>query len=199
VAFQDEWDRPESKIAFSKPSSELLQVRKQQKSYALIHDFPNAKAMKQKALALERKESAEGARQFQSTLRAAYAQLIERQQREITCLMDNAEFQITNLERNKEKEILSIQNIRRSLESRLQTAGVRQRKEVRVPRLAKTRDLQPRRTMMADDAVGLITVRTREQMTVYRRNPDRGRLAIHPGDAGSILHPLSHKRPVSAL
>jgi hypothetical protein len=92
VELEREWARPAARVPFTTPSPQLLQIRRQQKYSALLHDFENAKAMKLQAEVMEAKEGAEAARRFAAASLSARQQLLDRQQREVGCLPQKSKF-----------------------------------------------------------------------------------------------------------
>jgi hypothetical protein len=195
--FESEWSAPEAKIPYSKPSHELLQIRQKQKAYALLHDFPNAKAMKVMAEAREKSEAADGAKRFTSAVRIAHAQLLERQQREVECLVQNAESVINLYEIDKQKWLSSVGLTRKSLELRITSPKIMKRPSVQLPILASRPSSVSSTATPSVPTAGMITHRTRDQLAVYRKSPEKRRLELKPAEVLSILRP-SPRRPSRA-
>jgi hypothetical protein len=186
--FEQFWARPEAKVPFSKPSPELLQARQKQKAAALVHDFASAKAMKLQAEALERKESAEGARRFANALTIAYEQLIDRQQKEIDCAVAKGETNVAVLTQAKEMQVLSNERTKRSLELRITSPKQMKRPTIQLP------VVKPRGATATVATPGMITHRTRAQLAGYRKSPEMTRLQIPPQDPQAVLR-ISARRP----
>jgi hypothetical protein len=161
-----EWAAPQAKIPFLKPSSDLLQIRRQQKSSALLHDFETAKALKAKAESLERAEILEGAKRFQAAYKADINVLVERQQREISCLMATSEAALMRVAADRDKAVLAAERTKKSIEARLVTRRQLKMNPVMKPRTA------------AVVTPGMITVRTRTSLTAYRKSPETKRLSL---------------------
>ncbi|KAK8846190.1 hypothetical protein M9Y10_020196 [Tritrichomonas musculus] len=118
-AFVEEWNNPQALVAFSKPSAKLFHLRKQQKTLALVHDFEGAKILKNEADQLEKIETSEGLRKAENSMKNQYMALLDRQKREMACLVDNSKMSIEKLEMQKYKELCSIENTEKVLQSRL--------------------------------------------------------------------------------
>lgn len=123
TAFINEWNDPQSLVAFSKPSAKLFHLRKQQKTLALVHDFEGAKILKNEADQLEKRETSEGLRKAESSMKNQYLMLLDRQKREMQCLVDNSNTAIEKLEMFKLKELSSIENAEKVLQSRMTSSN----------------------------------------------------------------------------
>jgi hypothetical protein len=191
---ESEWSAPEAKIPYSKPSPELLQIRQKQKAYALLHDFPNAKAMKLMAEAHERSEAVEGAKRFTVAVRIAHAQLLERQQREVECLVQNADSVVSLYQIDKERWLSSVGRTRKSLELRITSPKIMKRPKVQLPILAsRPSSVSSTTTTSSVPTPGMITTRTRDQLAVYRKSPERRRLDLKPAEVHTIIRPSPRK------
>jgi hypothetical protein len=190
-----EWSAPEAKIPYSKPSPDLLQIRKKQKSYALLHDFANAKAMKLMGDSRETIEAAEGQRRFENAFRIAHNQLIDRQQREIDCLVASAQGVTDLYQIDKEKSLASLAFTEKSLQLRISTAKPMKRPSVKVPVL----NSRPVRASPGDaphvPTTGMITHRTRSQLAAFRKAPDMGRLDLWASPGRMVVRPGPMKAP----
>jgi valyl-tRNA synthetase len=168
---EQDWEKPTAKIPFLKPSADLLQIRQQQKASALLHDFANAKAMKLEAEARERSEAMEGAKRFEAARRIDLNLLIERQQREIECLIASSDAAIVRLHADKEKSLLAAERTRKSIELRIATPMQMKHGAIRVP-------LVKQRAGSGVMPPGMITVRTRTSLAAYRRSAELKRLVM---------------------
>jgi hypothetical protein len=173
-----EWSDPRAKIPYSKPSPALLQVRQKQKAFALLHDFENAKAMKKEAESLERQEAIEGAARYAAALRIAWAQLLDRQQKEMECLTQNSDMQYSVLNLYMERELWRKELTKKSLELRLSSPKHKKRPTIQVP-VVKARGPGP-------PTPGMITHRTRSELQTYRKAPETRRLELRTEDAATL-------------
>jgi hypothetical protein len=191
-----EWSAPEAKIPYSKPSSDLLQIRQQQKASALLHDFSNAKALKLMAEARERSEAVEGAKRFSAAVQIAHSQLVERQQREVECLLQNSESVISLYQIDKAKWLSSVAFTKQSLELRIAAPKIMKRPTVRLPILAsRPTSMSSTSTTSSVPTPGMITNRTRSQLAVFRKSPEKRRLDLHPAEVHTIIRPAPRKPP----
>jgi hypothetical protein len=189
-----DWSDPDAKIPYSKPSPELLQIRQKQKAYALLHDFANAKAMKSMAEAREKLEAVEGAKRFKAAVRMAHAQLLVRQQREIECLVQNAESVISLYQIDKEKWLASVSRTKRSLELRITSPKVMKKPTVQLPILSsRPSSVNSSTTVSSVPTTGMITQRTRDQLAKYRKAPEMGRLDLKTSEVHTIVRPSPRK------
>jgi hypothetical protein len=192
VAFEQFWSRPEAKIPFSKPSPELLRIRRRQKACALVHDFADAKAMKLAAEAMEREEAAEAAKKFAGALRTAYEQMLDRHQREIDCMTAKAETDVAVLTTEKEKVRLTNELTKGALEIRLTNPTHQKKPTTQCP------VVKPRGAAANVPVPGMVTQRTKSELARYRKAPDMGRLPLAMQDPAAIRL-LSARRPPTAL
>ena len=181
--FRENWSRPEAKIPFSKPSAELIEMRKQQQVRAYLHDFKTAKAIQQEARSLEEKEAAAGAKRFEAALKTAYQQLVQRQQREVQCLIENVELQLTNLERMKEKELSTNNTTQKNLEMRLTSMKQPPKRAGGLPQIKSRGGI----SKAPSNATVAIAHRTRMRMPPGLRAPDMMRLDLKTNDVRKIL------------
>jgi hypothetical protein len=189
--FEAQWSRPEAKLPFAKPSGQLLQLRQQKKLFALVHDFHNAKALKQASEAMERREAAEAAKRFEMAVSVAWEQLLDKQARERQCLIENREHLITTRTIQRDRVIASNERIRQALEVRVTWPKHVPKPSVQVPSLkgagASTVATSP------PCAHAMVTHRTRTQLVSYRKAPDTQRLELHPAEVRSIVRPSPRK------
>ncbi|OHT15631.1 hypothetical protein TRFO_13997 [Tritrichomonas foetus] len=182
--FKSVWARPEAIIPFNKPSPQIFQLRKQQKSMALIRDFTNAKVLKKQADNLERKEASQAIKRAEETMKAEYKQLMDRQDREISCLKDNHQKNIANLELNKEKELKAIKNTEQQLKEKLELTKSMRKPKVMVPILKQKEN---------PNTTGIITYRTRTQVNKFRNKSETGRLPVKMIDVNRTVNTMTPK------
>jgi hypothetical protein len=99
------WSDPSTLLGFSKRSTELILIRKQQRMSALASEFARAKELKRRGDELERVETAEAERKATESMRAASHNLKKRQQRELAHAQMNWQRQWQTLESERDAEI----------------------------------------------------------------------------------------------
>jgi hypothetical protein len=179
---EKEWASPAALIRFSKPSPELLQVRRKQKGYALLRDFENAKEMKLQAMEMEAKECGEATRRFIAAFENARQQLLERQQRELECLVAKSELKITCVEGETEKEIEANERIQKSIAWKIAEPKRQKKPVIRVPIVRKL-----------EGSTGIITQTDLKEMLLgFRKSPYLGRLNL---PEFQMTKPQSNRHP----
>jgi hypothetical protein len=83
--FEQMWGDPTALTQFTKSSPQLLLLRKQQKTMALMRDFSGAQEVKATADSLEREEAANAEIRAGEAMRLAFGKLREKHRREIEC------------------------------------------------------------------------------------------------------------------
>jgi hypothetical protein len=189
--FEAEWSCPEAKVPFAKPSVQLLQVRQQKKAFALVHDFRNAKALKQTAEVMARREALEATKRFELAVAVAWEKLLEKQAKERQCLLENREYLLSTRTVEKDKVIESNELTKRSLELRISQPKHNKKPVVHVPS-KKGAGLLTLTTSPAC-AHAMVTQRTRTQLTSYKKAPDLLRLDLHPVEIRSIVRSSPRK------
>lgn len=116
--FQAFWSLPDTMQQFSKPSSQLLNLKRQQRQLALAHDFEQAKHLKSIAEELEKQETEAARARAVETMKIAYQNLLEKQQREKECLLKNNERKEQQIEAEYQKELSSNEKTKKSLQMR---------------------------------------------------------------------------------
>ncbi|EAY04420.1 hypothetical protein TVAG_417180 [Trichomonas vaginalis G3] len=116
--FQALWGSPDTMQQFSKPSSHLLQLKRQQRQLALAHDFDQAKHLKSIADELEKQETEAARARAVEAMKVAYSNLLEKQEREKECLIKNGERKEQLLESEYQKELSSNEKTKKSLQTR---------------------------------------------------------------------------------
>lgn len=136
---------------FSKPSKELLQLRKVQRELALAHDFDGAKQAKKSAEELQQLETLEAQKRAMESVKLNYQQLVERHEREMHCHVENSRRKIATMEAEMEKMDDANQKLLRQPEGKLK--GIKVKKCVyspensrsgKIPTTATRKELQYR-------------------------------------------------------
>jgi hypothetical protein len=187
--FEREWSSPEAQIPFRKPSVTLLQIRQQQKSLALVHDFRSAKAMRIQAAAYEKREANEATARFEQAMRIAYEQLLEKQEKERQCLTENRELIRAVRTRERDHELSCNELSRKSLELRIAIPKHMKRPTIHIP-------VSKAHRASSIGGYAMMTQRTRSELATYRRAADLQRLQLSPSPA-RILG--KKKRPATAF
>jgi hypothetical protein len=118
--FEINCTKPEFLLKFSKPSTELLQIRKIQKGLALAHKFEEAKAVKLKGDRMQYQETQIAQARAAQHIRIAFAQLLEKHRQQLACAIENGQRKIKLIEENFERENEANMNVARQLKIRLQ-------------------------------------------------------------------------------
>ncbi|KAH0786738.1 hypothetical protein GPJ56_009370 [Histomonas meleagridis] len=189
--FEKEWSKPEVMNRFNKPSSELLQIRKQQKSLALIHDFTRAKQMKIEAEALERKETSIATKKFRESMKSSFEQLLETQKNELSCLMMSIENQRAILETYKNSELETAAATVKQIEAKLNQSKSAKKPVVFVPRVQQRSQVSQSQNAAV---TGVISQRTRSRLAKYRKSSDKVRLTLPNQDIKAIMNSVSSSR-----
>lgn len=181
--FEEQWARPETTASFTKPSAGLLQVRKMQKSMAIAHKFEEAKRLKAAGDQMQREESVVASQKAVATMKVAYQQLIDKQEREVECFMANGYRKLQTLESERDRKLQANEKLRTQLDTRIKGPKVPRRPPVPLP------DLQPVETR--GSVTGIISTRTRSQLAVYKKSPETTRLEVRLGDIQKITKPMT--------
>lgn len=105
TAFEEQCQSKEFLQLFTKPSPQLIQLKNQQRSLALAHDFDGAKSFKEKVDQLQVDESLIAQKKVIDTIRQNYQILIEKQTNERNCLLLNSRRKEKTIQKNLRKEI----------------------------------------------------------------------------------------------
>ena len=201
-AFEEYWSRPEIAQRFNKPSPSLSQLRRQQKSMALVHDYDNAKAVKKEADVKENQEKSEALKRIEMTIKSEYKQLMEKQNKEMICLQDNHDKNIANLQLNKDKEVSVAHNaelkLLKEFQAKFESSKTSGKPKLMVPIVkqrspasAKQHSLASLSYISNNSTTGVISNRTRAQLYNYRVCPENGTLQIKPVDVGKTVRALT--------
>jgi hypothetical protein len=103
--YGEKWAAPGALLPFSKPSSELLKMRKMQKDLALAKRFDEARQIKRQVEAMQAVEAKAGEQRAMAAIRAGYQALQERQQKEKLCFDGHETRNALFLEQEKQRAI----------------------------------------------------------------------------------------------
>jgi hypothetical protein len=115
---ETQWSEPSTLLAFSKPSTQLMLIRKQQRLSALASEFARAKELKRRGDDLERVETAEAERKATESMKAVHRNLKKRQQKEIAHAQMNWKRQWQTLESERDAEIQPIELCLKQLDAK---------------------------------------------------------------------------------
>jgi len=173
--FQKFLQGPEYLSKFSKPSKELLHLRKTQKSLALAHDFESAKRVKQAADDLQHKETDKARKHAVESVKLNYQQLLDKQERILECARQNSDRKIFDKEFEMEKEIEAINKLIGQLHDKF-----------KYPRIQQLSNLPPLNPKMA------IPSTVNRQISKFRRSNVSNRLDVR---INNIMNVLPKKAP----
>jgi hypothetical protein len=117
--FEQNCQTPDFLQRFTKPSSQLHQLWRLQKSLAFQHNFEAAKEVKQKAEALQQKETAEAQKRAMRSVQVHYDHLLLQQKREVECIQANDARKLAQLEGDMQREKEAVCKLNRQVETRL--------------------------------------------------------------------------------
>lgn len=103
--FEEHWNSPTTMMAFTKPSPQLLQIRKLQKTSALANDFQRAKELKRKGDELEQMETQKATQKATTAMQIAYKNLREKQNKEIEFTTMNWRRQLVMMHGERDSEL----------------------------------------------------------------------------------------------
>lgn len=181
--FEDRWNRPEAMIPYSKPSVQLLQIRRMQKSYAISHHFSEARQMKVKGDNLQKMETAIAQKKASEAMKIEYEQLVEKQQREVECGELNWKRKLETLEAERDKALEANNNLKKQLSNKITSPKRPKKPHVMLPIVS--RDVNSSR----EPAKGLYSYRTRSRFADYKKGSDGNKLDVKLGDVRSIIRP----------
>jgi hypothetical protein len=182
--FERQWSRPGAILTFSKPSSSLLQVRQIQKSLAISHRFDQAKELKREGDQMQRVESAVAGGRATDAMKIAYAQLLEKEEKELLCLQQNGERKLAVLEDDRDRKLSANHNLKAQLEAKKVRPMQPQRPVVTVPQVGAKRPARPR-------VSGIISVRTMVKYVAYKKANQLEKLEVTIGDVSAITKAMT--------
>lgn len=172
--YEEKWNDPAMLIPFSKPSPQLLQLRKQQKKMALAKRFSEAKEIKQIADKMQLAEGKEAEKKAMATIKAGFDVIVERQKREIECFDEHERRSLAYIEQERKKATEPIEKQIRALELAKQQESD---KHVATARKSVVRKLEENRGR------GVVTVAApnpvSKQLMDYRRADEPLRLNLN--------------------
>jgi hypothetical protein len=118
LKFREHWAEPSTLLAFTKPSTQLMVLRRQQRLSALADEFSRAKELKKRGDELERIETAEAERKASASMKAVHRNLLRRHVQEAEHAQMNWERQYKNLAIERDSEVEKVELSLRQLELR---------------------------------------------------------------------------------
>lgn len=184
--FEEHWNNPTTVMAFSKPSPQLLQLRKLQKTSALTNDFQRAKELKRRGDELEREETRQAERKATASMKAAYRNLKEKQAKEIEFATMNWRRQLVMMQGERDAELEQANLCMRQLQIKKDEC-----------KTAKARPLscisKPR------DPKAIATPRMRRQVTDYKGITTQEKLTLMGFNTKDVIRSRRQgKRPLSS-
>ena len=177
--FQEKWQNPNSLIPFTKPSPELLQMRRKQRAAALSHNFEIAKAMKIKADHLQKIETEMAQRNATKAMQAEYIILLEKHQKEIEVVEMNYNRKLNTLQIEKNEVLKAAENRSNQLTMKVQNPIVQKKQPVLLP--------------VVDKKDPMLTFTMRKRYTKYKKSPEKMRLDVKQVDT-NIIRKMNDKR-----
>jgi hypothetical protein len=116
AGFRQHWNEPTTLMAFTKPSTQLMLIRKQQRLSALADDFARAKELKRRGDELERQETAAAERKASASMKVMYTNLLRKHAQESQHTQMNWERQFTYLISERDGEIEKVELALQQLE-----------------------------------------------------------------------------------
>jgi hypothetical protein len=163
--FEAHWNNPMTLLAFSKPSAQLMLIRKQQRLSALANEFMRAKDLKRRGDELERLETAEAERRASASMRTVFQHLKNRHEKELAHAQMNWQRQWQTLEAERDAEIEQTELVLRQLELR--------RAECMTSRLRVVPSV-----CRPDSGMASTSPRTRKKLAKFKNTNQQGKLAI---------------------
>lgn len=182
--FESHWSQSATLMPFSKPSPSLLQLRSMQKAFALSHDFTNARKLKISAERKQKEESIEASKKASKSMRKEYQNLVNKQQKEISCFNELSNRKLGLLEAQRDTELRINENVRFQLASRVNKSRLIKKPMVMTPYATVKVDVR-------SASVTPMTYRTRSQFANYRQSVDMKMLDVKINDLHSIVKPLT--------
>jgi hypothetical protein len=192
--FEREWNSTETRIPFQKPSPQLLQLRNRQKVFALCHDFKNARALRIQAEAMEKREATEATRRYEEAMKVAWGQLVEKQEKERQCLLENRDRIMTVTVRERDNELASNELAKKLLDTRLQWPKHSKRPIIQLPTSKGSGSPSFAALTLQPVTYSMMTQRTRTQLAGYRKEPDTRRLELKPREVKKVVDLSPRKR-----
>ena len=115
--FEQQWSSAEAMQQYSKPSKELLNIKRRQRQLALAHDFEQAKYLKSLAEELQQKETEAARKRAAEAMKASYLVLLNKQEKERECIIANSERKAKRMETEYQKELNSNEITQKTLQN----------------------------------------------------------------------------------
>jgi hypothetical protein len=167
LQYEEQWNDPAALIPYSKPSPDLLRLRKMQKSLALAKRFREAKDIKERADAMQATEARLGEERAMAAIRQGFQVLREKQQREIACFDEHEKRNVAFLELERDRATLPMVMLIKSLEIAV---------EAEAPGERKVSTIRPEKRPAAS---GPVTPHARIQIKDFKGTDEPGRLNLN--------------------
>jgi hypothetical protein len=131
---------------------------------AMVRSYDAAKQLKEECERLMADEAAAAGQRATEAMRTDFAQLKERQTREVACFVEHARAHIIRIEAQRDAELRANENLRKKLEGRL---AANRRPGIIAPKIKAARS-----------SPSPISTGTLLQLTSFRKQPDTARLAV---------------------
>ena len=181
MQFQSRWQQPESLVQFTKPSPALLQLKRQQKAFAIARKFDQAKQLKRMAEQMQKAESQRAIKRANAVMEKQYSILVEKQEKEFKCAVDLSQRKLRELEVQRDREMAANDNLKKQLTTRLNE-----------PKMIKKSNVLPSLDPVLERNV--YTSNARHKMAIYRKSLDKARLEIKATEIKTIVKPKTPKR-----
>lgn len=185
--FEYIWSSEEKMKTFNKPSPKLFQIRRQQKTMAMSHDFKNALYMKKLGDDLQKEESKKATKKAYQTISTKFVSLLSKQEKEMKCMIEYGERRLSRLQNERDNELKANETHIKALENRIKSPILMKRPRIQVSShsISKSEQLQ---------IPGILSSRTRSQLVNYKLNCDeKTRLDVKMGDVRRITKKLTAK------
>jgi hypothetical protein len=136
---------------------------------------------------MQKEEERVGAERAEEAMRIAYMNLLERQERQIQCFLENGRRKLKALETERDAHLAANEHLKSQLE--LKSSSAKQLKHGKKPVVPANRPAS--REESRNQVLGIVTIRTRVQYASYKQDPDKTRLAVHLGNIGKITRPMT--------
>ncbi|OHS93104.1 hypothetical protein TRFO_40589 [Tritrichomonas foetus] len=173
--FEKTWNSQEVLLQFNKPSAQLLEIRKLQRTKALSGDFSGAKDLKARGDRLEKEETKRAETRATNAMKAAYSKLLEKQKRELEYANQNWNHQRSIIEIEKDQEIHSIELTLKQLQIKLKESKVKSPSCLSAIAAATKKKAKKN----SREVTTPTTPRTRKQMVEFRAAPRQDKLALN--------------------
>lgn len=102
--FEDHWNDEDFLIKYARPSSNLLQTKKIERSFVLVKDFEGAENCRKKVAELEKLESQQAQKRARSEMEKQYKKLTAKQDAEIDAFDDYARSQLELMSKDRSSQ-----------------------------------------------------------------------------------------------